>query len=37
MILLDSDHLSVLRYRTGERAVRLIGRLALATELSARR
>ena len=32
MILLDSDHLSVLRFRTGERAIRLAGRLALATD-----
>lgn len=31
MILLDTDHLSVLRYRASERAVRLAGRLALAS------
>lgn len=30
MILLDSDHLSVLHYHTGERASQLFGRLALA-------
>lgn len=33
MILLDSDHLSVLRYRTGARALRLACRLKLAAEL----
>lgn len=27
MIILDSDHLSILRYRQGERAERLIERL----------
>ena len=32
MIVLDSDHLSILRYRTGERAIRLAGRLAVASE-----
>ena len=32
MILLDSDHLTVLRYRTGDRAMRLGERLAMATE-----
>ncbi len=32
MILLDSDHLSVLRYPTGDRALRLTGRLALTTD-----
>ena len=30
MILLDSDHLSALRYRTGGRALQLASRLALA-------
>jgi tRNA(fMet)-specific endonuclease VapC len=30
MILLDSDHLTVLRYRTSPRAIHLTGRLALA-------
>ena len=32
MIVLDSDHLSVLRFRTGERAIRLAGRLALSAD-----
>ncbi len=30
MILLDTDHLSVLKYRTGQRAVRLSARLLVA-------
>ena len=33
MILLDSDHLSVLRYRTSARALRLMSRLSSALEL----
>ncbi len=33
MILLDSDHLTVLRYRSSERATRLFGRLEQATDL----
>jgi tRNA(fMet)-specific endonuclease VapC len=32
MILLDSDHLTALRYRTGDRATRLSGRLAATTD-----
>lgn len=32
MILLDSDHLSVLRFRTSDRALRLAGRLALSND-----
>jgi tRNA(fMet)-specific endonuclease VapC len=32
MIILDSDHLSVLRYRNSERALKLIARLDQATE-----
>src|SRR5437868_5444131 len=32
MIILDSDHLSVLRYRNCERALKLIARLDQATE-----
>ena len=27
MILLDTDHLSVLRFRSGERSIRLVGRM----------
>jgi len=32
MIVLDSDHLSILRFRTGERTIRLAGRIALSTD-----
>ncbi len=31
MILLDTDHLTVLKYRTGERAIRLNARLQIAS------
>ena len=31
MIALDSDHLTILKYKTSPRAIRLAGRLALAT------
>jgi tRNA(fMet)-specific endonuclease VapC len=31
MILLDTDHLTVLKYKASERAIRLSGRLALAS------
>ena len=33
MILLDSDHLSALRYRSGTRAIRLTHRLSSTTEV----